>query len=588
MVLDYSKWDKLEVSSSSSSSSERGDDEDMYIEGEPPVTTTTGPGGMQVRSFKKPVSVTLGQGKKVPLHAEYGSTSSEPRVVELDDSRDYVNGVYIRNGSKCDRYYWSQSKDSVTISVVVPKGTRGKNVGAVTVDHNHVLRLDLTDSPAYFEGRLEFPVKMDDPDEDISWEMKDVDDASHRVVEISLRKSAPLMPGLITWWSDAIKDGDAEVDVTNLADRRKDSNMAQVQAAWKEAQEAFKQKRKEPQDKIDLRFKGSLEEERWRVTKDGARIIKKIAEASPFSELTPEPTATDVKEVLELATPKVPMVLQTFKVVGLEREFIDLTQRQRLGRKHGGAHNVKYSSLTCRSATGGSDSRPAPGKQSAPSVGSTLPSTLDGISASASSICGTVPSSIDNPNDVLWNFRGRLGEKLQQALGRNPDASELCFSYEPLERGGGFICTVKVFGLEFRSDPYPKKKLADQDACRCALESWDTLLQDAVSMRAEATRQIGPDYGVSRMDAKSRLNHALQRRLGRPVTRVDVTYQTESTDGSENLFKSTLRLVCLPGGRSFIGYGALSKGSAEQDAAGTALDWLDSQPISESFENHVN
>ncbi|KAF4669793.1 hypothetical protein FOZ61_002999 [Perkinsus olseni] len=321
MVLDYSKWDNLDLSSSSSS--ERGeDDDDMYIEGEPPVSTTTGPGGLQVRSYDKPVSVTLGQGKK---SAESSSQSSKPRGAAQDHSGDYTNGVYIRNGSKCDKYYWSQTKDSITISVIVPKHTKGKDIKAITVERDNELRVDLAGDDSYFSGHLEFPVKMDDPEDDISWEMKDVTDGCHRVVEISLRKTAPLLPGLVMWWSDAIKDGGAAVDVTALPDRRKASNAKQVQEAWNEALEAFKEKRKQPQEKfypfvniarrlqsieirvyprpeafVSIGFKGSLEEERWQITKDGARIIKRITDSSPFSEFNPEPSSSDVKEVLEL------------------------------------------------------------------------------------------------------------------------------------------------------------------------------------------------------------------------------------------------------------------------------------------------
>ncbi|KAF4738709.1 hypothetical protein FOZ62_024087, partial [Perkinsus olseni] len=287
----------------------------------------------------------------------------------------------------------------------------------------------------------------------------------------------------------------------------------------------------------------------------------------------PEPSSADVKEVLELVREH-----SRFPVIGLERQLVELMQRQRLARKSDEKQQNRYGSLTRRSGTSLAESRMYVGKQSAPSVASTKPSTFGSIGAEPSPEGGG-NAGLESSSDGLWNFRGRLGEKLQQALGRNPDASELSFSYDALDGGTGFMCTVSVFGIDFRSDPCSKKKQADQDACRSALESWDTLIEDTLALQVAAGQQAGPDASVCRMDAKSRLNHALQRKLGRPVTRVDVTYHTEQMKDKENLFRSILRLGCMPGDRTFDGIGALSKGSAEQDAAARALEWLNSLPV---------
>lgn len=273
------------------------------------------------------------------------------------------------------------------------------------------------------------------------------------------------------------------------------------------------------------------------------------------------------------------MGISCFQVIGLERQLVELMQRQRIARKSDERkQQPRYGPLTRRSGTNLAESRVPMGEQSAPSVASTKPSTFGSIVADSSRDIGG-NTGLDNPNRGLWNFRGRLGEKLQQALGRNPDASELSFSYDMLEGGAGFICTVNVFGIDFRSDPCPKKKQADQDACRSALESWDTLIRDTLALRVAVEPQSEPESSRYRMDAKSRLNHALQRKLGRPVTRMDVTYHTELVQGKDNLFRSIVRLGCLPGDRTFEGFGAVGKGSAEQDAAARALEWLDSVPL---------
>lgn len=188
--VDYSKWDKLEVS----------DDEDDRR----PVVTR----------FEKPKTV------------QFGTTATPVR---------HESASWSRNGADCGDLAWSQTADTVTVYVRVPGGTRARQVDVnVTASR---LRVSL-DAHAHADVLLKSPVDDSDDAVDGCWELVDDAGASGRAVAISLRKKA-LIGGVVHWWAQ-LRAADTPIDVTALQDRpQPKESFADV---WKQAHELFRER----------------------------------------------------------------------------------------------------------------------------------------------------------------------------------------------------------------------------------------------------------------------------------------------------------------------------------------------------------
>ena len=162
---------------------------------------------------------------------------------------------------------WSQTKEEVTLSVVVPPGTRASDVAVRCMSDR--VEVAVTAKREGKTAPLRFlsdawthpidPEPNDDDDDDVfgnvfgDWEVCDWDPDGSRVVRVTARKKT-IGNSLVHWWNRGVKGG-APIDVAAIAARRDDKkNVARAEEArrvWDEATEAFKKKIKD-REKITI------------------------------------------------------------------------------------------------------------------------------------------------------------------------------------------------------------------------------------------------------------------------------------------------------------------------------------------------
>lgn len=263
-MVDYSKWDHLEVSS---------DEQDV----EPCVTR-----------FDKPQSITIGKSddniqSSAPALAPVSTSSIAP--ASTPDEKSGINGdildysIAIRNGNATDRYLWSQTKDNIVAHIFVESDVKAKDVHLKLQTSKSELddTTPMTAWPAQLDerigrefeltikenmkisGKFPYPVKLDD--EYIFWELKTFSSVSHlppcqtrlssgplRFLILSLTKSPPLANTTV-WW-DRFIDSDSPIDVTSLIDRKSSGSFKKV---WDEAQRLFVEKMHKKREAGDQR-----------------------------------------------------------------------------------------------------------------------------------------------------------------------------------------------------------------------------------------------------------------------------------------------------------------------------------------------
>jgi hypothetical protein len=196
-----------------------------------------------------------------------GVESSAPGA---DASATTVDGPVSEkknNGASGVALMWSQTKEEVTLSVVVPPGTRASDVAVrCTSDRVEVAvtakREGKTAPLRFLSDAWTHPIDPepnddDDDDDDArvfgDWEVCDWDPDGSRVVRVTARKKT-IGNSLVHWWNRGVKGG-APIDVAAIAARRDDKkNVARAEEArrvWDEATEAFKKKIKD-REKITI------------------------------------------------------------------------------------------------------------------------------------------------------------------------------------------------------------------------------------------------------------------------------------------------------------------------------------------------
>lgn len=169
------------------------------------------------------------------------------------------------NGASGVALMWSQTKEEVTLSVVVPPGTRASDVAVrCTSDRVEVAvtakREGKTAPLRFLSDAWTHPIDPepnDDDDDDArvfgDWEVCDWDPDGSRVVRVTARKKT-IGNSLVHWWNRGVKGG-APIDVSAIAARRDNKkNVARAEEArrvWDEATEAFKKKIKD-REKITI------------------------------------------------------------------------------------------------------------------------------------------------------------------------------------------------------------------------------------------------------------------------------------------------------------------------------------------------
>lgn len=281
-MVDYSKWDKFDVSDS---------DDD-------------GPRGPTVTKFDKASTITIPGATK---HARTGASLPEVHVVPSmpDDAADDAeearmsheeyfksfeeaestaaggtSGVlaphaataassgsrpdWTRNGYATDSFMFCQGLNEVTICVFAPIGTRAKDVNvtlspsgelAVQVCAGVVVRGQLshevtgmarTASTQVLASARDSDEEVLPDAEEIDWEVIDDVAGSRRLVRITLTKRPPA--GLKVWWRKFFKEDVLEVDVANIAGREPggvDAVLGRkltMQEVWERAHAEFRAK----------------------------------------------------------------------------------------------------------------------------------------------------------------------------------------------------------------------------------------------------------------------------------------------------------------------------------------------------------
>lgn len=248
-VLDYSKWDRLAADLSDTSDNEE--------ESSQPKVTSLAQGG----------SVTIGpDGPSIVTASSVGALKKNKNE-ERSDTR---NGGVTKEG-----FRWSQSENEVVIKVPIGEDLKARDVKmtlGVDEDMRRVLTLlDQARGLDVFKGVLRYSVKdNEDKDEDpFDWEIKrdsyntDNDDGllaePQRHIHITMAKKSPI-PNAVHWWSHVF-EGDAEIDVTSISDRRQgkgpslssssssSSSSASFSKNWEEANRMFRENRQK-QEKV--------------------------------------------------------------------------------------------------------------------------------------------------------------------------------------------------------------------------------------------------------------------------------------------------------------------------------------------------
>lgn len=241
--LNYSKWDSI----GDDDSEEEGDGENQYYEDELYAER-------EEKHREEEAKARATQTKKV-----VGKTA----VSASTKQQEFMDRI-CRNGSKgtlqdCD-YFWSQTKSDVVMHFVVPKGTKGKDVGVKVEREDEaekdgvVQTNDLAGSKLHrltinLHGKklvsCPFAYIISEVAEDeleLEWEMRDWAGHGERLIKVTVQKDQMMMDGhrVIVWWKKCF-EGQPDVDLTKVEGRNL-SNQKQTQANWVEAQRMFREK----------------------------------------------------------------------------------------------------------------------------------------------------------------------------------------------------------------------------------------------------------------------------------------------------------------------------------------------------------
>ena len=236
--MDYSKWDKFEVSDSDSD------------EGNQSIVTDLG----------GPTSVNVNKGKDVTftrIAPSSSSTSSRTvpvpvplsakAAVTASSSSAYVEKEGLLEFVRRENYCWRQSRDDVTLVIPMIDGVRAKDLivsMACTNDKvngngigrgtspspapapTRVLSVRIAKGAFLLQGTLQYPIVPQDIAE--CWEVVTSSPATstatsmdtsgqQRQLEICLQKQSPI-PGAVQWWTRVL-EGEPQIDPATVPAR---------------------------------------------------------------------------------------------------------------------------------------------------------------------------------------------------------------------------------------------------------------------------------------------------------------------------------------------------------------------------------
>lgn len=280
--IDYSKWDQLVCSSDESTCS----DSESHI-GEPvfnneaypssgkatvtklsyPSRVTVGPGGVHLHAT--PPTATESPFRTVPQPRELAPTTpmgeqtrpAAPDAHAIEEEELLFHNL-TRNGTReGNSHLWCQTADSVTVSFLVPLGTRSKHIGNFRVCNTDnpndvpirrttieftVLPCDgssATGPLSHIQRTFRYCVK---DEEDLlagSWQLLSIPSEGLRLMVVELFKE-PVGSGITHWWDKCFVTDTATVETTQLAGRgtASDTRKAELAAVWTEAHDEFKRR----------------------------------------------------------------------------------------------------------------------------------------------------------------------------------------------------------------------------------------------------------------------------------------------------------------------------------------------------------
>jgi len=263
-MVDYSKWDKLEVSSSGEEEEEGRGARPVVHRLDPAANEELRVGNLTVRSKR------AGQGEEKPSTSEPSESACE--ISASAKGEDQLRAL-SRNGARCGSYLWSQDRTTCTLGVIVPRGSRASEVGVELSGFDYLggtkratcLSVVHRPSGTRVGGDLQCPCRAEDDDLLANWEVSDdrglkaprdpaPDSCSvfqlkdlagstekERVVLVELRKVS-VADNVVVWWKRLFKGEDEpEVDINSIEDRVQGGGQSFAEV-WNEAEKMFKEK----------------------------------------------------------------------------------------------------------------------------------------------------------------------------------------------------------------------------------------------------------------------------------------------------------------------------------------------------------
>eukprot|EP01006_Ploeotia_vitrea_P000503 TRINITY_DN103163_c0_g1_i1.p1 TRINITY_DN103163_c0_g1~~TRINITY_DN103163_c0_g1_i1.p1 ORF type:complete len:257 (+),score=47.07 TRINITY_DN103163_c0_g1_i1:27-797(+) len=226
-MVDYSKWDNLEVSSS--------EDEEPNP---PPRVTKLTPGS----------SITIGNSGPTIQSAAKSSECPQPVKKETVQSSTFEwPSSWYKNGVHWTSMAWCQNLEEAVVSVIVPAKTRAKEISP-TFQPKHLTVMIKGAPDALLDKELQYNIEVDEDTLDGCWELLDLpsDPSGRRVVRLTLKKGlvATGLAGHIKglWW-DRLFEGDEKIDTSKFEERQNKAKVQQQwQESWAEAHKMFKEK----------------------------------------------------------------------------------------------------------------------------------------------------------------------------------------------------------------------------------------------------------------------------------------------------------------------------------------------------------
>ena len=260
MSIDYSKWDKLDVSDDECDR----DDDDDHLPGvtrlDHPSSVVIGPKGVSVVNTAPTATASpfgfqpeARQADSVaPAGASLAIASSANDCQAEEDAMMLSsltrNGLRLRNGG----HMWGQTKTTVTIAFPVPVETKSRDVSGFGIsDDERTLTFAVRNTSGHsldevkkFVLELRYPVNTSDDALAGCWQLVSLPSRSLRLLVFSFEKKSFGFASAL-WWERALSTDEELVDTSALEDRKLDAAKAQqVQNAWSEAQKEFVQSRK--------------------------------------------------------------------------------------------------------------------------------------------------------------------------------------------------------------------------------------------------------------------------------------------------------------------------------------------------------